>query len=151
LTVTCWNPTMLLFICLFQHRIINKMSYHVYVCLEYRFWLCSFSLDFWRLEVRVMVFNAAFSSIVAVSFIGGGNRSTGRNHQLTSSHWKTLSHKVVSSTPRLGAFELTTLVVIGTECTDSCKSNYHTITTAPRLAFGTVQRVWCFFLFIVFT
>ena len=26
-------------------------------------------------------------------------------------------------------FELTTLVVIGTDCTDCCKSNYHTITT----------------------
>jgi len=33
----------------------------------------------------------------------------------------------------IGGFELTTLVVIGTDCTDSCKSNYHTImtTTAP--------------------
>jgi hypothetical protein len=32
-------------------------------------------------------------------------------------------------------FELTTLVVIGTDCTGSCKSNYHTITTttAPTL------------------
>ena len=32
-------------------------------------------------------------------------------------------------------FELTTLVVIGTDCTDSCKSNYHTITTttAPKV------------------
>ena len=28
-------------------------------------------------------------------------------------------------------FELTTSVVIGTDCTGSCKSNYHTITTAP--------------------
>jgi hypothetical protein len=30
-------------------------------------------------------------------------------------------------------FDLTTLVVIGTDCIDSCKSNYHTITdtTAP--------------------
>jgi hypothetical protein len=27
-------------------------------------------------------------------------------------------------------FELTTLVVIGTDCIGSCKSNYHTITTA---------------------
>ena len=27
--------------------------------------------------------------------------------------------------------ELTTLVVIGTHCTESCKSNYHAITTAP--------------------
>jgi len=28
-------------------------------------------------------------------------------------------------------FDLTTLVLIGTDCKDSCKSNYHTITTAP--------------------
>jgi hypothetical protein len=46
---------------------------------------------------------------------------------------------------RLGGFEITTLVVIGTKCTDSCKSNYHMITTAPQLAFGTVQRVWCLY------
>jgi len=30
-------------------------------------------------------------------------------------------------------FELTTFVVIGTDCTCSCKSNYHTITTAPKV------------------
>jgi hypothetical protein len=32
-------------------------------------------------------------------------------------------------------FELTTLVVIGTDCIGSCKSNYHTITTttAPKI------------------
>jgi len=28
-------------------------------------------------------------------------------------------------------FELTTLVVIGTDCTGSCKSNYHTIMMTP--------------------
>ena len=34
----------------------------------------------------------------------------------------------------MNGFELTTLVVIGTDCTGSCKSNYHTITTmtVPR-------------------
>jgi hypothetical protein len=32
------------------------------------------------------------------------------------------------TSPWMG-FELTTLVVIGTDCTGSCKSNYHTITT----------------------
>ena len=34
----------------------------------------------------------------------------------------------------LAGFELTTLVVIGTDCTGSCESNYHTImtTTAPK-------------------
>jgi hypothetical protein len=45
-----------------------------------------------------------------------------------------LSHNVVSSTPRHEQdFELTTLVVMGTDCTGSCKSNYHMTmaTTAP--------------------
>ena len=39
--------------------------------------------------------------------------------------------------------ELTTLVVIGTGDTCSCKSNYHTITTmtAPKYTFSLVQ--WC--------
>ena len=34
-------------------------------------------------------------------------------------------------------FELTTLVVIGTDCIGSCKSNYHTITTttAPLMLY----------------
>jgi len=32
----------------------------------------------------------------------------------------------------LVGFELTTLVVTGTDCIDSYKSNYHTITTAPN-------------------
>ena len=33
-------------------------------------------------------------------------------------------------------FELTTLVVIGTECIGSCKSNYHTTTMAPYIFIG---------------
>jgi hypothetical protein len=46
-------------------------------------------------------------------------------------HWQTLSHNVVSSTPRLSGFELTTLVVMCTDCIGSYKSHNHTITTAP--------------------
>ena len=43
-------------------------------------------------------------------------------------HWQSLSHNVVSSTPcHERGCELTTLVVIGTDCTGSCKSNYHRI------------------------
>ena len=49
--------------------------------------------------------------IVAVSFIGGGYRSPRDNY------WQTCA-----------GFELTTLVVIGTDCI-GCKSNYHMITT----------------------
>ena len=54
----------------------------------------------------------------------------GENHQPVISHWKTSSHNVVSSTPRhegMNGIKIT-LVVIGTDCTGGCKSNYHTIT-----------------------
>jgi len=40
------------------------------------------------------------SYIVAVSFIGGGNRSSKRNHRPAVRYRKTLSHSAVSSTPR---------------------------------------------------
>ena len=39
-----------------------------------------------------------------------------------------LYHIMLYTSPR-SRFELTTSVVIGTDCTGSCKSNYHTITT----------------------
>ena len=47
-----------------------------------------------------------------------------------ASHWQTLYQMYISPWSR---FELTTSVVIGTDCIGSCKSNYHTImaTTAP--------------------
>ena len=45
-------------------------------------------------------FQQYFSYIVAVSFIGGGNQSTRRNHRPVGSHWQTLSYNIVSSTPR---------------------------------------------------
>jgi hypothetical protein len=44
-----------------------------------------------------------------------------------ASHWQTLSH-VVSSAPRHER-DSNSLVVIDTDYTGSCKSNYHTITT----------------------
>jgi hypothetical protein len=84
---------------------------------------------------RVMVFNAIFNNISVISW-----RSvllveeTGvprENHWPVTSHRQTLSHNVVSfkSTLPWVGFELTTLVVIGTDCTGSCKFNHHTITT----------------------
>ena len=53
---------------------------------------------------------------------------SGENHRPAASHWQTLSHNVVSSTPTWAGFELTTLVVLGTDRIGSWKSNYHTIT-----------------------
>ena len=51
-------------------------------------------------------------------------------------------------------FELTTLVMIGTDCIGSCKPNYHTITTtAAPVLFGDVltkcQRSFSLFLLFI--
>ena len=61
---------------------------------------------------RFMVFNATFNNISVISwrsvlFI----EETRKNHWSVTSHWQTL-------------------VVISTACIGSCKSSYHTITTA---------------------
>jgi len=39
--------------------------------------------------------------ILTISFIGGGNRSTQIKPPTATSHWQTLSHNVVSSTPHI--------------------------------------------------
>jgi hypothetical protein len=69
---------------------------------------------------------------VAVNFIGRGNGVPGENHRPITSHWQTF-HIMLYTSPWL-RFELTTSVVIDTDCIGSCKSNYHTITvtTAPQ-------------------
>jgi hypothetical protein len=55
---------------------------------------------------------------------------TGENHLPGASHWQTLSHNVLSNTPRHEQVStLTTLVVIGTDCIGNYKSNYHMIMT----------------------
>ena len=49
------------------------------------------------------------------------------------------NNNVASSTPRHErGFELTTLVVIGTDCIGSCKSNYHTNMTTLTMT----DRKW---------
>ena len=75
-----------------------------------------------------------------VCFIGGGNQSTQIKPTLRSAtgQWQTLSHNIVSSEPWVG-FELTTLMVIGTDCTGSYKSNYHT-TTTPTVPISFVDE-----------
>jgi len=94
----------------------------------------------WALEVSsfvisnwfgFMVFNTTFNNISVISWLSvllveeiGVPRE---NHQPAGSHWQNWSHNAVQSSPWVG-IELTTSVVIGTDCIDSCNSNYHTIT-----------------------
>ena len=86
-----------------------------------------------------MVFNATFNNISVMSWLlvllVEETGVPGENHRPVASHSQTLSQNVVHLTAPWSRFELTTSVVIGTDCIGSCKSNYHTITamTAPSL------------------
>ena len=59
---------------------------------------------------------------MVVSYIGGRNQGT-RRKQPTCHIMLYQAHLTMKR------FEFTTFLVIGTDCTGSCKSNYHTITT----------------------
>jgi hypothetical protein len=72
-------------------------------------WNCKF-------DNRVMVFKATFNNISVISWqsvlLVEETGVPGENHRPVESHWQTLSHNVVSNTPRHErGFELTTLLV----------------------------------------
>ena len=83
-------------------------------------------------QIWLMVIHATFKNISVISWLSVLLvEETGvpkENHRPVASHWQTLSHHVISSTPRQ------LLVVIGTYCTEACKStDYHTITATTAI------------------
>ena len=82
---------------------------------------------------RAVVFNATFNTISVISWrsvlLVEETEGPEENHRPAASHWQTLSHNVVSSTPREANSQQK--VVIDTDYIGSCKS---TITTkmAPK-------------------
>ena len=81
----------------------------------------------------LVVFQLQCTSISSQLVLLEETRVFGENHWPATSNWQTLSHLTISS--------LRTLVVIGIECTGSCKSNYHTITTTTAPLCGEVYSI----------
>ena len=92
-------------------------------------------------RVRVMVkFNATFNNISVISWrsvlLVKETRVSIENHQPAVSHWQTLSHNVVSSTPRHER-DLNSQHYIS-----SSKFNYRAITTTTGPYWTGVVREW---------
>ena len=83
------------------------------------------------------MFNTTFKNISVTTFVAeiGVPREI---HRPVASHWQTLSHNVLSSTPRH-------------ECTGSYKCNYHTTTTAQVQLRWTVIVVLILMEFMIIT
>ena len=83
-----------------------------------------------------MVFNATFNNISVISWrsvlLVEGTGVLGEKHRPVASHWK-LHHIMLYRVHLAMKFKLISLAVIGTDCTGSSKSNYHTITTTTAL------------------
>jgi hypothetical protein len=114
----------------FTLRLIVRRPFHIINVLHGMVWV-------WG-----MVFNATFNNISIISWLlvllMDETGVPVENLRPVASHWQTYHIMffhfccIEYTSPRAG-FELTTLVVIGTDSTGSCKSNYHTIMTTTAM------------------
>ena len=105
------------------------MVFRIYTHTNFKKKLCNLAPRYSLIKrgFRIVVFNATFNSISILLVEETG--VPGENHRPVASHWRTLSQWFIQYTSPWTEFQLTTLMGIGTNCTGSYKSNYHTITT----------------------
>ena len=111
-----------LFICVFIYYFVCLLWRNIKIFHRN---LCVLKYIILMFILMVMVFNDIsviwWRSVLLVE-------ETRENHRPDATHWQTLSHNVVSSTPRMGG-NRTRNVRGGEHWFHSYKSNYHTITT----------------------
>jgi len=77
-----------------------------------------------NISVCLMVFNATFNNISVISWrsvlLVEETGLSGENHRSVTSHWQTLSHNVVSSTPRLGEIRTDNISVFFSDGYQDC-------------------------------
>ena len=119
-------------------------------CKALQCWLVIGFCLFVCLFVCLMVVNVTFNNVLVISW-----RSVSLVEETTELSQVTdkLYHIMLCTLP-WSRFELTTSVVIDTDCIGSCKSNYHTITatTVPGLLLDSTLTIHCILYkpFIVF-
>ena len=75
-----------------QYQTLEYLLHNIDTCAIHDCWVTAIMM----VLVWFMVFNATFNNISVISW-----RSNGENHRPVASHWQTLLHNAVSSTPRL--------------------------------------------------
>ena len=98
----------------------------------------------WRVMIMVIVFNATFNNISAISWwsvlLMEETRMPGENYQPATSHWQFYHIMLYRIHLTWVGFEFITSVVIVTDCTGSYTTNYHTITpiTTPSKVMNVI-------------
>jgi hypothetical protein len=113
--------------------------------------------NLWLFRVIVMVFSVPFNNMSVISWQSAllveETGVPGEIHRLAASHWQTLLDNTVLSTHRHERDSNSQHNwCTGTDCTGSCKSNYHTITTTSLFIeyvghkLFTSQSYWLYLL-----